>query len=177
MTYTVVSRPIESPSLLRWRELFHQSYGKNWALVFLFDVQPSPQAMGSNYGLISLLVDVLSHSDVRAAAPSLIEGERIAPAAVPQMAFFDALDLDSVLAKLVIRGGAYGGRVCSVDEGKALARGIVREIFEERWEDLQCFEDCSSWSKWFRDLAWDRTVLVVDSVGSQAMLVLTTDED
>jgi hypothetical protein len=84
---------------------------------------------------------------------------------------------DGRIAELLIWGGAYVRFSGSGVAAKDLGRSLVKELFEERYEDVAMFHSESLWSDWFRGVAWDATWVGVDKGSRRIWALLVTDTD
>lgn len=99
--------------------------------------------------------------------PSLtVKFERVSP-----------LALHGLLAAQLVEGGAMSsGRFPSRD-AKALGLGFCRDLFGDRYEDVQVSYADFSWSPFFENIAWDRTWVVIDKGAQRVSMLCSTDFD
>jgi hypothetical protein len=88
-----------------------------------------------------------------------------------------ALDLDGVLAKLLVLGGAYERFQGPHVEAKALAAAAVYDLIQDRYEDFSLYYSDHAWSPWFFYIAWDLTFILVDRRQAEVTIIATTDTD
>lgn len=88
-----------------------------------------------------------------------------------------ALMLDGMLAHVIVSGGAYRAYAGPAIEAKRLCGGVVDEIFGPGLGDLRVDETFASWTPWFFDVAWDRTIVVTDYSRAEMTVLCFTDTD
>ena len=88
----------------------------------------------------------------------------------------DSLLLDSLLASMISKGGAYGGGWDKV-ESKKIGTGIVNELFQERYNDLNFYYIFGKWTEWHFDMPWNYTFFIIDKKYHQLWFITTTDTD
>ena len=60
---------------------------------------------------------------------------------------------------------------------KELGAGFCRTLFGERYEDVQVAHADFAWSRWFFDIAWDRTWVISDKREQRVTVLCTSDTD
>ena len=88
-----------------------------------------------------------------------------------------AYTIDGELARVLKSGGAYGKFSGSGNDAKVLAGTLCRSIFEERYEDIQVYENHRAWSSWFHNVAWDYTFCWIDHKKHEISILCATDTD
>ncbi|MCA9317198.1 MAG: hypothetical protein KDB73_17045 [Planctomycetes bacterium] len=109
------------------------------------------------------LAAVLDHPDLSL----LVKFEEVSP-----------LALDGLLAAQLVDGGAYSSpRDYPQKRAKELGAGFCRTLFGERYEDVQVAHADFAWSRWFFDIAWDRTWVISDKREQRVTVLCTSDTD
>lgn len=117
----------------------------------------------------------LSHQVLAAQLPELTQG-----AAFGEEAGFQSvpsITLDGVLAGELLGGGAYERFRRGAREAKNLGGRFCEAVFQDRFEEVDVMASWSAWSKWFFDVAWDMTFLVMDRREQRVTLLCATDTD
>lgn len=91
--------------------------------------------------------------------------------------WFGAFVMDGVFAALLAHGGAYSSFDGTSAEAKAVGVAAVRELLEERYDEVFVYVTDKPWSRWFRKAGFDETRLLIDRRHRQITLFCTTDED
>lgn len=87
------------------------------------------------------------------------------------------LALDGLLAQQLVDGGSQFRFRGEHRAAKALAAGFCRDLFGERYEDVQVAHASFAWTHWFCDIAWDRTWIVIDKGTCAVSVLCSTDDD
>lgn len=77
----------------------------------------------------------------------------------------------------LMTGGPYEKFKGTGEEAMEIGRQFTRDLFGERFEDLQIFKHYGPWSEWFCDIAWDGTWIGVDAKEMHAWTLFQTDTD
>jgi len=62
-------------------------------------------------------------------------------------------------------------------KAKEAARAPVFDLVQDRFEDVEMYDSDQPWSRWFFDVAWDQTWILVDRGEARATVICTTDTD
>jgi len=74
----------------------------------------------------------------------------------------DPFFLDGRLARVLHNGGAYSTAYGDGREAKTLALEACDAIFGLRFAEVSLLESFQAWTPWFKDNAWDLTLVVFD---------------
>lgn len=85
--------------------------------------------------------------------------------------------LSGELAHALVDGGAYSGFSGSPAEAMRLAAAAVFDIVGDRHDQFRVFGSQESWTRWFGDIAWDQTWIVVDYERLLVSILCKTDTD
>lgn len=85
--------------------------------------------------------------------------------------------LEGEVTQIIRSAGAYRDSDVSIDEARSMARDFVDALSDGDTENLIAYRTYDYWSKWFCDIAWDVTLLVVDQPRRRIWLVCVTDTD
>ena len=88
-----------------------------------------------------------------------------------------ALSLDGLLAGLLVLGGAYRSFDGRAAQAKEIAARAVWALIGDRYEDVRVDLSHAAWTPWFRDIAWDTTIVVTDRGRREVTVLLATDSD
>ncbi|MEQ4210447.1 hypothetical protein [Actinopolymorpha sp. B9G3] len=88
-----------------------------------------------------------------------------------------ALNLDGILATIIVRGGAYKSFQRSAAEAKRLADEAVAALTGRRYEDFRLDRTHEPWTPWFFDVAWDHTLVLTDYRKAEMTVLCVTDTD
>lgn len=83
--------------------------------------------------------------------------------------------LGGSLAWALSSGGAYSRHGRGPVDAKRLADAAAAELVRDRYDEVHVFESGEAWSKFFRDVAWDRTWIVVDEHLVHVLCATDTD--
>ena len=90
--------------------------------------------------------------------------------------YTDIYSLSGNLARIMGHGGAYKKAVDSNFAWK-VATEFVENEFENRFEDFDLYEVVIENSKWFFDVAWDYSFIIVDKINNEIIFMDLTDTD
>lgn len=82
-----------------------------------------------------------------------------------------------MLAKLLYHGGAYWHRRGTGEEEKRLALDFCQALFESRYAEISALVGYDPWTGWFRDVAWDYTLVLFDKRHARLSLLAVADAD
>ncbi len=85
--------------------------------------------------------------------------------------------VDGELARLLKTGGAYREFGESGKMAKEIAQEFCKLLFDERYEEVQVYENHRAWSKWFFNVAWDATFVWIDHRKQRLSILCATDTD
>jgi len=88
-----------------------------------------------------------------------------------------ALNLDGILATIIVQGGAYKSFQGLAAEAKSLADEAVADLTGRRYEDFRLDQTFEPWTPWFRDVAWDYTFVLTDYRNAEMTVLCITDAD
>lgn len=88
-----------------------------------------------------------------------------------------SLTLDGELARALVLGGAYEKFKGTPREAKALGARVAESLFGDRFLDVEVFRCWKPWSRWFFDVAWDSTMLLIDRRLQLVTVLVSTDTD
>ena len=88
-----------------------------------------------------------------------------------------SLTLDGDLARALVIGGAYKKFEGTPRAAKQLAARACDAIFGDRFLDIEVFKSWKPWSRWFHDVAWDSTYIIIDRRGQTVSVLASTDTD
>ena len=88
-----------------------------------------------------------------------------------------SLTLDGELARALVIGGAYKKFEGTPRAAKQLAARACDAIFGDRFLDIEVFKSWKPWSRWFHDVAWDSTYIIIDRRGQTVSVLASTDTD
>ena len=123
---------------------------------------------------LALFAKLLTHPGVRQAWPEMVKGVRQGKLAFEPVS---SLMLDGWLADLLVSGGAYYRFEGPPQEAKQLGAEVCRELFGDRYLEVQAFQCWKPWSPWVLDVAWDGTLLLIDRREQTVSLLCATDTD
>lgn len=175
--FSIAPRTIASPSLDRWLEIARRAHCNGGVFIASLSCDPVPSLMRSKLEAIEFVSTLLKHPAVRDAMPGVLPAGDLTLDELPELEPSFIFHLDGDLTGLIHYGGAYWSAERPAVESKQIAADVVRELFDNRWEDLEYAKSHSAWTRWFFDVAWDSTILVIDRAKSVVVLVVATDTD
>lgn len=122
---------------------------------------------------------LLGSEAARQGMPAVLEPPPFSTSSPPRFAQVPggALGLDGDLPKLLVLGGACRRFNGAQRLAKAAAREAVFDLLEDRFEDFEMYFSDESWSRWFSDVFWDQTWILVDHRDAEVTVICTTDTD
>jgi hypothetical protein len=123
----------------------------------------------------SLLLSFLASPEVSVALPELEVGDGLA--AVPDFERLDSAQLRMRLVGDLVQGGAYRRLSGTRWQAEVLVRNLLEALCGSKGGDLVAFESSVAWSRWFKDVAWDATWIVVCPEDQTLCLLCETDTD
>ena len=90
--------------------------------------------------------------------------------------YTDIYSLSGNLARIMGHGGAYK-RAENSNFAWKVATEFVENEFGNRFEDFDLYEVEIENAKWFYDLAWDYSVIIVDKINNDIIFMDLTDTD
>lgn len=109
--------------------------------------------------------------------PGVLPASELTLDQLPELEPSFIFHLDGDLTGMIHYGGAYWNAERPAIESKQIAMDAIRELFGDRWEDLEYAKSNSAWTNWFFDVAWDSTLVVIDRAKSLVLLIVATDTD
>lgn len=88
-----------------------------------------------------------------------------------------ALNLDGILATIIVQGGAYREFQGPAAQAKQLADEAVADLTGRRYEDFRLDQSNTAWTPWFYDVAWDYTLVLTDYRNAEMTVLCITDTD
>lgn len=142
----------------------------------------------AEYDIVSSL---LGRSEVQMALPELrippanseIHAQHCSIVTVNGFEMESSFLFDGRLARTLYCGGAYGpDRLAETPnlgakEAKQLALRLCDELFEQRFSEVDLFNNYSAWTPWFHGIAWDWTALLFDRRKRMFSILAITDTD
>jgi hypothetical protein len=122
----------------------------------------------------------LGSAAVRAALPELSVPDPFPishPPEFPSTAKWWTLMLDGWFALRLMHGGAYGRYAGSAIDAKKIGENAVKDLVQGRHDDFDAFASDEAWTPWFRDIAWDSTLILVDRARYEVTVLCMTDTD
>ena len=83
----------------------------------------------------------------------------------------------SALLNLLMNGGAYKKFEKNKKIAKQLTNNFLEAIIENRFDDFKIYLSFEPWNKWYCDVAWDYTYILIDKKKEQFWLFCITDTD
>jgi hypothetical protein len=71
----------------------------------------------------------------------------------------------------------FGQSELDARSAKQLAAAFCQELFKQRYSEIVLFSNFSSWTPWFRGIAWDWTAFLFDRRKRIFAILATTDSD
>jgi len=87
------------------------------------------------------------------------------------------LTLDGELAAMLRGGGARFRFQGTPTEAKRIGTAFVDALVGERHDDFEVYRSGCAWTRWFWDIAWDSTLLLIDARRAEIFLLCLTDTD
>ena len=87
------------------------------------------------------------------------------------------LRLAGELAILLAEGGCYSGGMRHQLRANTLGQAAAHELLKDDFDQTFFFASQRSWSRFFRDIAWDNTIVFVSKGMRQIHCLLATDSD
>lgn len=114
-------------------------------------------------------------SSVRAALPfDLHEVEFLSPTV---FSWTQRVELPGSLASALVRGGAYRNWDSTAREAMRLGLEAAEVLLAGDFEEPRVFVSQTAWSRFFHDVAWDYTWLVIEPRRRRIDVLLATDTD
>jgi hypothetical protein len=114
---------------------------------------------------------------VRDALPELHVPEQLARDLGFEQSWSGTLTLDGELAATIVLGGAYKRFKGTPTQAKELGAAFVDALVGERHAEFKVYRSFKPWSRWFLEIAWDSTVLIIDQAKNEVVLLCWTDTD
>jgi len=92
-------------------------------------------------------------------------------------AFSSAFHLAGDLASILSWGGAYKDSNIRGADLMRLSQSVSDSLIGDRYEDFSVFINGQCWCEYFHDIAWDRTVVVLDKRKRLIHIMMSTDTD
>lgn len=177
--YRFALRPVAlaSPALDSWLDLARRAHVNGGVFVASFACDPVPSLMRSKLEALEFVSTLLNHPALREALPGVIPSVGATLDELPDLEPSFVFHIDGDLTGLIHYGGAYWRPELPAAASKRIAGDVVRELFGDRWDDLEYANTHAAWSKWFRNVAWDATLLIIDRGRSSVTLIVATDTD
>lgn len=87
------------------------------------------------------------------------------------------ISLDGILGTIFIRGGVYK-QLDNYKEAKRIGKCIVKDLFNDRYNDIVVLEQKGIWSKWFHKYSWlNDGYILLDKRENRVILIAVTDYD
>jgi hypothetical protein len=156
-----------------------QSHGNGGAYLAAFDVGPDRVfdwfASRNRLWDERLLDLLLVHPAIRRALPMLIVPfpRRIKSG----LAMYDQFLLDGTLSRILYTGGAHWEATGDGRAEKAFAVSVCEAMFGQRSGEVSCYLTNKPWTRWFKGIAWDLTVVVFDRRTRRLWILAITDTD
>ena len=77
----------------------------------------------------------------------------------------------------MLRAGGARFRFPGPTEAKRIGRAFVDALVGERHGDFAVYRSGCAWTRWFWDIAWDCTLLLIDARRAEIFLLCLTDTD
>ena len=91
---------------------------------------------------------------------------------------YEPLFVDGYIARLMIKGGAYGSFEGTHAEAKEWGRQFEDQIFDGKYEDFFIKSTELQWSEWFRGTnCWDDTLIIINSKKKNIWVFMFTATD
>jgi hypothetical protein len=174
-----------SPVPMQWEVLgeflaqLRDNYNSGGAYFNAFEISPDPVfdwfASRNRLSEDGLLDSLLVHPVIRDALRCVFEN---APQQIEtELALYDPFNLDGALSRILYNGGAYSTHEGDGRREKEFAAEICQAMFESRFGEISCYVSHKAWSGWFKDIAWDLTLVVFDRRTRRLWTLATTDAD
>lgn len=134
------------------------------------------------HGILQQLLcrDEVRHVAAELSIPRRIPQKQFGKFSVPAdgLGPMSAFLLEGELAVRLFEGGAYGARPMILGvAARRMAMEFCEELFGFRYEEMEIFQSHDAWTPWFKDVAWDWTVVLIDRQKRILWLLALTDED
>lgn len=164
--------------LNRFLERVRKSHSNGGAHLAAFELGPdavfdwfASRNRLSDEGIIDLLI---VHPEIRRWLPDL---DIPTSKANTGLEMGDPFLLDGRLARVLHNGGAYSTAYGDGREAKTLALEACDAIFGLRFAEVSLLESFQAWTPWFKDNAWDLTLVVFDGRFRRLSILAITDTD
>jgi hypothetical protein len=87
------------------------------------------------------------------------------------------VELPGQLADPVRRGGAYGGNTPTAREAMASGMAAAESLTQGDFDNTRVLNSRASWSRFFHDVAWDYTWILVHPDRGRIVVLMATDTD
>lgn len=175
--FSIAPRTAASPALDRWHEIARRAHSNGGVFIAFLSCDPVPSLMRSKLEAIEFMSTLLRHPAVRDAMPGVLPASDLTLDELPDLEPSFVFHLDGDLTGLIHYGGAYWSAERSAVESRQIVADLIRDLFDNRWDDLEYAKSNTAWTRWFFDVAWDSTFLVIDRAKSVVALIVATDTD
>ncbi|HEX6812548.1 MAG TPA: hypothetical protein VF384_13060 [Planctomycetota bacterium] len=125
-------------------------------------------------GLAPCLAAFLGRPEVRRELEAIeIRSAKSLPPAHRLMTTFE---LEGALTSALHSGGAYT-RAVGEERARVLSRQFVDALVADRRLTCSVFAIEGAWTRWFHDVAWDYSYVLLDPVGRALWMLFMTDTD
>jgi hypothetical protein len=134
-----------------------------------------------------ILPSLLRREEIRGSLPELtipntvVEGQPQGSCSVSTAEGFkmeSAFMFDGRLAQTIYIGGAYSHpQTNDGRQAKQMALDFCDALFEQRFSEVQLFNNFDAWTPWFQNIAWDWTAVLFDTRQRMLFILAVTDTD